>query len=515
MTIKKSFLKRLLGSRLLRGAALGLAGSLMACEAVDLDSFDDEVTAAEIEQAVIVKPSEVDPPGPQQVCWSSAAHSTERGWIQAVLTGDRSWSNFAEVDFQGWGLCPSSGFQGIRLNPDGTKWDEENGKWVGNTSCSSPVNGIQDCRFDLAGITYRTDRASIEGNALHEFGHALGFMHEHLHEGATCPKRQPGEAWVPELYSLGPADDWQSVMSYCGGNDLSEWDIAGVQAVYGQKWSNPSAVKTADLKLWVFARGTNDGLYYKTKTGSTWSSAWTSLGGTFKDAPVAVTMGNNRIDVFVRGSDNALWQKTYSGGKWQSYWTSLGGELKDSPAAVSITTGRIDVFVRYSNDHLRQLTYMNNKWLPWSGDMNIATISEAPTVISSTTSTFDIFFKGMNHEIYHMPYRNGAWKNYVSLGGFVTSAPGAVAMGADKLRVFARGVNQHLYEKTYTTAAGWPALWTQVNSGEDMTSGPGAIKTSSTTFSVFSRGEDDDMVELTNTNGTWATAWVSRGGVFH
>jgi hypothetical protein len=66
------------------------------------------------------------------------------------------------------------------------------------------------------------------------------------------------------------------------------------------------------------------------------------------------TRGQGRLDVFARGLDNALWIKWWDGDSWHG-WQSLGGSFKDAPCAVSWGSNRVDVFVRGMNDHLERL----------------------------------------------------------------------------------------------------------------------------------------------------------------
>jgi len=51
---------------------------------------------------------------------------------------------------------------------------------------------------------------------------------------------------------------------------------------------------------------------------------WESLGGQITASPATVSWADGRIDVFARGTDNALWWKHYSSGTW-SGWESIGG----------------------------------------------------------------------------------------------------------------------------------------------------------------------------------------------
>ena len=57
---------------------------------------------------------------------------------------------------------------------------------------------------------------------------------------------------------------------------------------------------------------------------------------------------------FAKGGDNSLYHKWWAGDSWHN-WQGLGGTFKDAPAAISWGTNRIDVFVRGTNDHLETL----------------------------------------------------------------------------------------------------------------------------------------------------------------
>jgi hypothetical protein len=95
--------------------------------------------------------------------------------------------------------------------------------------------------------------------------------------------------------------------------------LAGTSpAAYG--WSG------TDQGGW-FVTGTNHGLYFMWKEGTT-TSSWINLGGYLTSSPGATARGGmtSAIDVFVRGGDNGLWRRDSAdmGNNW-SGWTSIGG----------------------------------------------------------------------------------------------------------------------------------------------------------------------------------------------
>src|SRR5258708_35973243 len=90
-----------------------------------------------------------------------------------------------------------------------------------------------------------------------------------------------------------------------------------------------------DSTLYVFVRGADDLLYYKTLQGTLWTD-WKSMlpppAGAATENPVVIANGT-RLDLFVRGQDRALWHRTLDNNQW-SEWESLGGVLTSGPSAV-------------------------------------------------------------------------------------------------------------------------------------------------------------------------------------
>src|SRR5674536_199264 len=68
-------------------------------------------------------------------------------------------------------------------------------------------------------------------------------------------------------------------------------------------------------------------LWHRSYNNSAWST-WESLSGQLTASPATVSWADGRIDLFARGTDNALWWRNSSdGGTSWSSWKSLGGQL--------------------------------------------------------------------------------------------------------------------------------------------------------------------------------------------
>ena len=111
-------------------------------------------------------------PGPAvPVCWETAEDPTARFWVRDAV--ERSWVQESAITFTGWGLCTSSS-RGIHIkvsderphtNGVGTQLDGRAGGMVLNFTFNNFAcyDGRENC---------------VRWIAVHEFGHALGWIHE-------------------------------------------------------------------------------------------------------------------------------------------------------------------------------------------------------------------------------------------------------------------------------------------------------------------------------------------------
>lgn len=95
---------------------------------------------------------------------------------ERVLAAARTWSNHAEIEF----LSSTSEDAEIRVDFEpGGSWS-----WVGTQALTIPA-GLRTMNFGW--IDESSSEKELRRVVLHEFGHALGLIHEHQHPKAGIP----------------------------------------------------------------------------------------------------------------------------------------------------------------------------------------------------------------------------------------------------------------------------------------------------------------------------------------
>ena len=199
--------------------------------------------------------------------------------------------------------------------------------------------------------------------------------------------------------------------------------------------TDPIAIANNDGRLQVFVVGTNNQLYYKTQSSpnsNTWSSAWTSLGGGIKadTSPAVARNSDGMLQVFVVGTNNQLQfraQTTAGSSTWSSAWTSLGGGLRANtdPIGIANNDGRLQVFVVGTNNQLYYKTQSSpnsNTWSSaWTSLGGGIKADTSPAVARNSDGKLQVFVVGANNQLYYKTQsspNSNTWSSaWTSLGG--------------------------------------------------------------------------------------------------
>jgi hypothetical protein len=229
-------------------AALFIPACLASVETLDVDSDDvDSEDVVTTEKELYISTNDVWDRTNIRVCWEeSAGTGIEHRWVRDAVK--RTWEAHTQLQFTGWGRCASS--EDIRISVvDDWPHTKGLGKKLRNKRNGMVLNFTFNewspvCRSQL--------ERCIRGIAIHEFGHALGFSHEHNRPDTptTCTSEPQG---TNGDQTYGPWDA-MSVMNYCsptwGPLSLSANDSSGARSVYGTRpvlssvWSSNSSVST-------------------------------------------------------------------------------------------------------------------------------------------------------------------------------------------------------------------------------------------------------------------------------
>lgn len=188
--------------------------------------------------------------------------ATARMWVREVVEGQ--WSRYSRVNFTEWDTC-TPGAPGVHILIKKSGGSSA----FGGASNNGVTDGVKlnmyfedrpaDCRASLANL-----QRCVQGHAIHEFGHVLGFGHEeersdYVSVGGCAELPSPAGQ---QLYG---AYDIDSVMSYCGrpDNDITTWDpqlspgdIAAVQRAYGRRVAGQMVnARGADMMAHNFQAG--------------------------------------------------------------------------------------------------------------------------------------------------------------------------------------------------------------------------------------------------------------------
>jgi hypothetical protein len=143
-----------------------------------------------------------------------------RSTVRAWATG--SWEQSASIMFTGWGDCdPSSTQIAVHITFDDETPATDIGVQAGKKKCAMLLNPIQKVKRNPP---LSLDATSVlEYTTVHEFGHALGFPHEHMRPDAVSSASNSVEITymnppLPTMSELGCIQYFQQMAANDGQN---------------------------------------------------------------------------------------------------------------------------------------------------------------------------------------------------------------------------------------------------------------------------------------------------------
>lgn len=240
--------------------ATALGAPLVGCSGAAEDAIDDGPLSESHEPLWIAngitKWTTVSSHVP--VCFESSVPSGLRTTVHTALAN--SWMRVAQLDFTNFGSCPASFNGGVRVSI--------------NTGLGSGILGnTSTFGYPGSGSSTTVEFSSTSPSTktiVHEFGHVLGFLHEHADDG-SCNQRTGGGT------QLSGNDEPASVMSQSKCNSagqLSPRDIVGVQVAYGPRGAGSLVGVNSQCLQVPFAAPSGSTASYVPCNGSSMQQQW-------------------------------------------------------------------------------------------------------------------------------------------------------------------------------------------------------------------------------------------------
>jgi hypothetical protein len=131
-----------------------------------------------------------------------------------------------------------------------------------------------------------------------------------------------------------------------------------------------------------------------------------------------------------------------------------------------------------------------HKWFQngWSGWESLGgVLTSGPGAASWASGRIDVFVVGTDSALWHKWFQGG-WSGWESLGGVLTSSPTVSSWASGRLDVFAAGTDSHMWHKWFQGGwSGWEDL------GGVLTSAPSAVSWGPNRIDCFVMGTDSAL----------------------
>jgi Tol biopolymer transport system component len=269
----------------------------------------------------------------------------------------------------------------------------------------------------------------------------------------------------------------------------------------------PAAAGISGGTLLVAAVGTDTATSIKTVSSTGVQSTWSSVGGATVATPaLAVDPVSGARNLFLRNtSDGTLWQRVFTPatGTWGG-WSSLGGTLRSGPAAVSWGPGRLDVVSYDANLVLQQNSANQGTWYGF----HPITLGGTVPVIATTSLSAGLTGVPYSAQLTTTDGRAGTWTVAsgampagvsMSSTGVISGTPTTIGTGSFTVRFTDTVARASTRALTLAVAQGITLASVATNGGYGNGDSSGSAISSDGRYVAFVSGATD--LVLGDTNG--------------
>jgi Papain family cysteine protease/Repeat of unknown function (DUF346) len=373
---------------------------------------------------------------------------------------------------------------------------------VGGVNYVTPVKDQGNCGSCVSFCT----TATVESTVLIQHKETLDLSEADLHfcsaHGPSCGGWWPSNA-LDELKSRGVPDEacfpYASAFDAAGNPSCKTCADRAQRAVRITGYS--TLTTTADRKAWLAAQGTLCAVFH------VYNDFFSYAGGTYHHVAGAEA-GYHCVEVVGYSDADAAWICKNS---WGSGWGDHGFfKIGYGQCGIDDTSTDKDA----NGNVLRfPMWGVQGAILPahqpsWSGWESLGgVITSGAGAASWAPNRLDVFAKGTDNHMWHRWWDGSAWRGWEDLGGVIDDAPAAVSWGPNRIDTFVRGMDNALYHKWWDGISwkGWERL------GGNITSGPAVASWAANRLDVFAKGDDNAMWHLWWDGSAWR-GWENLGG---
>jgi hypothetical protein len=252
---------------------------------------------------------------------------------------------------------------------------------------------------------------------------------------------------------------------------------------------------------YLVVRGNDNGIYYRSYAGSTWTE-WTKLPGATLMSPAACVF-NNKLQIVVVGTDGtSLWYGNVDLGTSSfSGWTLLSGATPSAPTLAS--NGTALCLVVRGMDNRIYCSWYTSSWGQWQAVPTGAT-GDTPAA-AMLGNDLHIVVRGMDGQSLWdtiVKYDGSVARGWMQVSGATPSRPALIWDGSDTQWLVVRGMDNRIYCRPYADSGDSWGLWSVLHPGATI-DGPGAMVCGSRLYVVV-RGSDGNSLWFWDSSGIWS-----------